>query len=180
MRLQLTPRERTALVALAGVLVLMGFYLGVHEPIQRYREQVHAGVLAAQTAVAKGSAAKQQLARLQGQVSELRARYAAATGLIPPTPDEPRFLAEVAAVADRSGVTLQGIQLGKSVAKDGRVSRSGSLVVSGSLGQEVAFIRGIESLPILVAVQSVKLDVANGRNSATVNFQIFSQAAATH
>ncbi len=179
MRLQLTPRERTALAALAGVLVLMGFYLGVHEPIQRYREQVHAAVLAAQTAVSKGSAAKEQLARLQGQVSELRARYAAAAGLIPPTLDEPRFLAEVAAAADRSGVTLQVIQLGKSVAKDGWVSRSGSLMVSGGLGQEVAFIRGIESLPILVAVQAVKLDALNGHNTATVNFQILAQAAAT-
>jgi Tfp pilus assembly protein PilO len=141
-------RVQLLLAGLAGLLLVVLFWLLLWSPQQDELEEVRADIEAAQQQQQQLAAQADQLRAVRDEAPELEAQLAAASSVVPTDPALPSALRQLQQASDEAGATLTAISPSRPSQVDGApegVSRiEVSVQLAGSYFQVVDFLRRVE------------------------------------
>jgi Tfp pilus assembly protein PilO len=152
-----------AVAGLAAVVLLIGWYLALFHPETQHLSAAHKAHVAAEAKINSLQGQVVQLNALKAQIPADKAALAVLEGNVPNGPQLDSALRDLHAEATGSGVSLSSVSPSAPSTSSSSQVTSGtqyislSMNASGSYGQLMQFLTGLETMPRTVVVTSLNI-----------------------
>ncbi len=177
MKIALSPRDRTALLLAASLLLALFSYYLVLAPLSRYAGRLRTANTRASFLVARGRQAFLRYRAELPRLPELQAAYRKATAAVPAGEDLPPFLHNLDAYAAATGVRILSFTPDSAppTSGPGYTAYRCTLTFRGANAQAVAFLRALETSTRLVGIREAQFTSQNSTHLFAIRFHLYAK-----
>ncbi len=154
---------KLGVLGLVFVLICVGYYVGVWEPLQQEIEQEKAQVESQRVALKKNQRLANDIPKKRKEYAQLQKQLKIALNMLPKKSEIPDLLEGITWAGKDSGLSFPIFQPGRESVKSIYAEVPISLSMSGTFRQLLTFLKRVGEMPRIVDIKDLSLSVGQGQ-----------------